>query len=522
MLRNEIENFETSSRDILQTKEEGVFWICHGYEGVYKIKIDDDYRRVIAREHFTDKNGLPSKYNINVTDYHEEVVFLSKFGMYRFDEGANDFKPIDTLNEIFSKNLDVSRLTASKNRTWFIQNEAMGYFDNQEKVIVNNMFASLDGSFITSMEYLEPIDNNRVLVGTIDGVKLFEISEQNLQTNIPTVIGAISYSPDGKTTTKIAINSSEEPISLPHTTTSLKFKFGAPGLNPKNEVKYSYQLENFEQEWSEWSTDRDITYSFLPPGRYTFKVVGKSIIGNLSEEASFSFNVLPVWYQTNKAITAAFFLLLAIVFIVYKILQRRIAHLRTEDLKVRRALESEIENVKVQKEKELIAKDNQKLSEDIINKSKEIANYTILLVKKHDLLEEISKELNEIKKSAKLEKTRNSLRLIALKIRQNLQDEAHLQVFDTNFERVHQAFFDDLKKFYPDLHQKELRLCGLIKMDMSNKEIASVLNISTRGVESARYRLRKRLNLDNETNLTDFLDHLSAEKIPQESLQNNP
>ena len=103
---------------------------------------------------------------------------------------------------------------------------------------------------------------------------------------------------------------------------------------------------------------------------------------------------------------------------------------REEDAKIRHALESEIEAVKIQREKELVEKDNQRLADDIINKSKEIANYTLLLVKKHDLLNEISQEVNEIKKNAKLDKTKNSLRAIAQKIRMNLQDEEHLQIFE--------------------------------------------------------------------------------------------
>src|SRR5690606_12006780 len=96
------------------------------------------------------------------------------------------------------------------------------------------------------------------------------------------------------------------------------------------------------------------------------------------------------------------------------------------------------------------------------------------------------------------------------KINFNLEDEAHLQVFDANFERVHQDFFAELKSNYPDLSQKELRLCGFVKMNLTNKDIASILNISVRGVETARYRLRKRLSLDHEVNMAEFLEKLSS------------
>ena len=88
-----------------------------------------------------------------------------------------------------------------------------------------------------------------------------------------------------------------------------------------------------------------------------------------------------------------------------------------------------------------------------------------------------------------------------------IRDSIH--VFEANFERVHDDFFQELKTYFPDLTSKELRLCALVKMNLTNKEIAPILNISLRGVETARYRLRKRLSLDHEENMVEFLEKLS-------------
>ena len=82
-----------------------------------------------------------------------------------------------------------------------------------------------------------------------------------------------------------------------------------------------------------------------------------------------------------------------------------------------------------------------------------------------------------------------------------------IKVFEANFERVHHEFFNELKERYPDLTSKELRLCALVKMNLTNKEIAPIMNISIRGIETARYRLRKRLSIHDD--MVEFLEKLS-------------
>ena len=92
---------------------------------------------------------------------------------------------------------------------------------------------------------------------------------------------------------------------------------------------------------------------------------------------------------------------------------------------------------------------------------------------------------------------------------QNKIDEEYLAVFDSNFENVHHDFFKNLKKVVPNLTKKELRLSAFIKMGLSNKDIAPLLGISVRGVETARYRFRKKLNLDHDDKLIEFFESLT-------------
>jgi DNA-binding CsgD family transcriptional regulator len=80
--------------------------------------------------------------------------------------------------------------------------------------------------------------------------------------------------------------------------------------------------------------------------------------------------------------------------------------------------------------------------------------------------------------------------------------------FAVHFDRVHSDFLQITKAAYPTLSAHELKLCAYLRMNLSSKEIAQLENISVRGVEISRYRLRKKLKIATETNLFDFLMEL--------------
>jgi AraC family chitin signaling transcriptional activator len=101
----------------------------------------------------------------------------------------------------------------------------------------------------------------------------------------------------------------------------------------------------------------------------------------------------------------------------------------------------------------------------------------------------------------------NIKRLIHV-IDNEISTKKDLEVFDTNFNAVHEEFIRNLKKRFPKLNQNDHRLCTFIKMNKSTKEIATLLNMSIRGVETSRYRLRKKMGLDSNSNLYDTISDI--------------
>ena len=141
----------------------------------------------------------------------------------------------------------------------------------------------------------------------------------------------------------------------------------------------------------------------------------------------------------------------------------------------------------------------------MIHKEKELANSTMLIIQKNDILHKLKNELSKIKNSLADDLLKNDLNTTIKRIGKEIDNEKQWQVFNMHVEQVHEDLFNKLKKQYPELTPRELSLCAYLRMNISSKEIATLMNISTRGVEISRYRIRKKLGLDRNANLTDFM-----------------
>jgi AraC family chitin signaling transcriptional activator len=527
-IKNRLEGFSESSRDILQSDEPGVFWICHGYKGVFKIKIEDSFKRVVSLEHFKDQNGLPSPFNVNVFRWNNEIIFTTNEGIFFFDEKTNHFRPHAFLTKLFGTEKNVRKILQYGDKTWFVHDNEIGYFFTREKEpqLKKGLFLQLKGTFNPSMECIVPLNNRYILVGTNTGLYSFDLNFNSTAKKSNTLITSVKYNESSREIVSILNTTKSAHLKLPYNASLLIFKFSAPGFLEKTNVQYSYKIDGVDDVWSAWQESSIKEFSIFRAGNYVFHVKARSLLGEESEEAIYYFEILPVWYRTIWAIIvyciSGIILIALIVMMVKQKIQQEKEKTQAEEKEKRKVLELIIQRIKLEREKEQIMKDKDVLEGDVIQKSKELANYTMLLVKKRELLSEMHEELKELKELVRNDASRQKLRDLIKRINTNLQDEEHIKVFEANFERVHHEFFNELKAFFPDLTQKELRLCAFVRMNLTNKEIASILNISVRGVETARYRLRKRLSLNHEEDMAEFLEKLysSNNTPPQEGDDN--
>ena len=146
----------------------------------------------------------------------------------------------------------------------------------------------------------------------------------------------------------------------------------------------------------------------------------------------------------------------------------------------------------------------EELSRELRFKNKELTSYTLNFIQKNELMEELKVKILEIKKVAPKEVTRQ-LNSLHRQVESNFHNDRDWEDFKLYFENVHKDFFRLLKDYCPELTQNELKLCALLRLNMNLKEAATILGIAPESVKTARYRLRKKLQLEREDNLIDFI-----------------
>ena len=235
-----------------------------------------------------------------------------------------------------------------------------------------------------------------------------------------------------------------------------------------SEINYSYKLDNVDENWSLWTKNAFKEYTHLPAGTYTFMVRSRNLAGYTGEITKFEFTVLPKWYQTNLAYLLYLITGISLIYLLRRYVRKKIAFERLkskiEVKKTQQLLELEIEKLKLKHDKEEIYKDKLTLEEDIIGKSKELANYTLLLSQKKNAFNDLQNDLKQLRELLKSEESRRKITEIFQKLNQHRIGEEFMEIFDVNFEKINHDFFEKLKQIDESLSRRELRLCAFIKI----------------------------------------------------------
>jgi DNA-binding CsgD family transcriptional regulator len=156
-------------------------------------------------------------------------------------------------------------------------------------------------------------------------------------------------------------------------------------------------------------------------------------------------------------------------------------------------------------EKQIIQLRNEKLQSEVEHKNSELASSAMNLVRKKEMLSKLKEDLADYKNIPDTEKAGKEFQKIIRVIDKELDHNEEWEQFAVHFDSVHTNYLKILKEKYPALTTSDLKLAAYLRLSLSSKEIAQLMNISIRGVETSRYRLRKKLELENEINLFDFL-----------------
>ena len=456
-------------------------WAAHPYQGLYRLRFNKDYSEIDFLQKI-DTIQKVKNYNTYVYKIHDQIAILNNERWYKYNvllDSLEEFRELDSFSDFRLIKEDLGEF-------WFVgrnENDLIFTDFKTESLVLSSV--NLENRLVINNENITKFNDSVFYASLNDGFAEININkvrgQQKEQLKATPIIKGVE-----DLEKRYSLNIVPE---IPYKNSRIiSFYVGFPDSKA---TSLNYELRGADTLSGTISNGK-LSFQNLAHGNYTLLFFGLSPHNKYSPSTSFEFNVLSPWYLSSWMQFFYVLIFLSLILLVYRINRLKLK-------KHRLLLEQKFEREHQVKLNNL---EKERLLDEITLKRKELANTTMIAAKKNEVLMEIQGELTKDKGKFT---DQFQLKRIINKINGAVKNEDEWQVFETNFTELHEDFFRMLLKIYPQLSNKDLKLCSYLKMNLSSKEIAPLMGISVRGVEVHRYRLRKKMDLDSKENLTSFL-----------------
>ncbi|MFB3387179.1 LuxR C-terminal-related transcriptional regulator [Flavobacterium sp. LAR06] len=478
--RKVIKDLSKPIKYVAQNKKNEI-WAADNYRGLYRVVYDDNFKTKKV-ENITQQSKIKNDFGVKIFEFRNEILFLINNSWYTYNSITNKLEE----NELFNQNF--------KNVSDIINIDEDHFMVLQDGILYHIK--------ATGNKFLWNIIQAKYYKGKLinDNLRIFKHANHYLL-NLDDGFISLQLKYENKQNSAVKIESFNDENLVPNDS---KIKYNTElqinvisGIYGASKPNLFYKLDN-NKEYIPVSNGL-IVLNNLSSGSHTVKVY-KHDGANYDNVANFDFSVAKPWYFSFWMILLYLLIIGAVLFFYYKWNKLRYMQklrLQAEELKHQR----EILEMELKAENELNMQEYQKhiLELELQTKSSEVAGKSLSIAKQSEMIENIQNILDSEKDFNKLKSE------IKKAIKINEVNKHEWEIFETNLNQIHNEFIINLSKKYPILTPKDIKLCVYLKMNLSSKEIAPMMNISFRGVELHRYRLRKKLNLSQEENLSKFL-----------------
>lgn len=488
-----IDNFDLTVQH-MEVENDSVVWISHYHRGIFKLELNQNHNRIENLKNFEleQNSGLDPQ----VFSYEGDIYYSTEKAVYKYDRKEDAFTLENELQKLTKENKRISGASAVlSNGSWWTFGEENIYYVTrdpfEQKLIERKIPLPLENRNIgKGFENISLVGENRYLLGSNGGYIEFSLPLSVSYTSGEVVLNSVRTSAKGESFSYRSLKTGD--LSLENEVSNIYFSYAIPNYQGLSRPQYSYRLLGYSSEWSKWETSALTRYENLPAGDYTFQVKGR-INDKETDVVEYGFFIAKPWHLSNLAIVGYFLLFvlgLMGIHYFYKRRHRKILVEREKNLKMKN-LEAEQQITKLQKES---------LEKDMAEKNGQLAASTMSLIKKNEFLSTLKEQL----RAAGNPEVKGVIKTID----KELREEDNWKMFKEAFKNADKEFFDKIKARHPELTSNDLRLCAYLRLNLSSKEIAPLINISVKSVEIKRYRLRKKMNLPREVNLTDYIIEL--------------
>ena len=495
VFKNKIRGFDYSAKYFGVTANLD-FYISHEYKGVFRYHLNKELEK--AENVFAYKNPLKGK-NASLISYKNLILYSNIEGVYRKNTKDSTFIKDNLLSEVFLNGEYTSgKLIVDKShKVWAFTKNYINYFSSSKLSKQLKRFsipipASLTNSML-GYENINQLSDSEYLIGTTDGYYTLNIDDLSFK-NYSVSITAVSTNKLNKLSANTDISDKGE---FRYDENNITISYTVPEYSKYISAEYQYLLEGIQNEWSVWDSKSTVNFKNLSPGTYTFKVKAKIANSVPENVAVYTFTILKPWYATNFALFIYFLLALYMAYFINKKYKNYYNRQREKLIEENNLL---LEINELENSRQLMLVKNEQLTKDVDIKNKELAVSTMNLIKKNELLTLIKDDLNKTS-----DEGNRSLKSVISTITKNINEEDSWNVFKEAFDTADKDFLKKIKQAHTSLTPNDLRLCAYLRLNLSSKEIAPLLNISVRSVEIKRYRLRKKMDLSHEKGLVEYI-----------------
>lgn len=495
VFRNKISGFEISSRSFVFTKPNEIT-VNHEFKGLFQLEVDESFTRVIDTFSIS-RIG----YDSSISKFKGRNLFSSSEGIHVLDPESRELVYEDFLSSVF---YDPSDRMSGKLIVQPDEGKIWGFsakniicveedsFDGKPSVIkipIPKFFRQNQG--LTGFENLHSLGDSKYIIGTSNGYVRLDKKIKHERDYLVEISGVV----------KRKVNEQPEEVNIAGEASfsfkhnNIGFNFNVPEYEKYTDVNFQYRLQGLNDDWSLWSEETAVSFGNLPFGNYKFSV--RARVGNkLSQnEASYSFKIVRPWYFSWWALVAYSLGLVLLMFLIHRTYRR---YYNRQKMKLIEENEKNLELTRLASEQEIIKLKNQQLKKDIEGKNRELAITTMSLINKSELLNGIKNDLSNLQDKS----SRDQMIKV---INRNLNNDHDWEYFQEAFNNADKDFLKKMHQRHPNLTPNDLKLCVYLRLNLSSKEIAPLLNISVRSVEIKRYRLRKKMNLLHEKSLVEYI-----------------
>jgi DNA-binding CsgD family transcriptional regulator len=502
---HQVEGFLEPAR-FIEVDHLGNIWIGHSVKGLYRLRLSDSLNKVAEKQIFSEKDGLPSNTNIRVFKIANRVVFSNGEKLFTWDDLEKKIIPYSDINsKLQGFEASVSITPIDEYNYWFATKTEAAFFNikggNNPVMKYRLIFNQYNLSLVDNYENIVPLTENLHLICLDNGFAIFNkdlVFQSSPNESKLLIRDMICWDADGKS---LSLDASGYSVSLRNAFNNISISFSTL-LNPCSRKLYQYKLDGIDRDWSKWSESPEAKYTRLPVGEYKFNVRTLTSTGTITPTTSVTFKVRPAWYASVAAMIMYILIGIGGILASQYFYRKRLAkhHNRLHQI-----ADEKRKAEKLNSEQEIMKLQNDKLQAEISHKNMQLADSTLSIIKKNEVLIEIKNELERQKEDLGARYPARYLQRLTTLIDKNISNDNDWEMFEALFDQAHENFFKRLKQSFPDLTQSDLKLCAYLKLNLSSKEIAPLLNISIRGVEIRRYRLRKRLALSSDHNLVEYI-----------------